>query len=157
MSRRDQIRLSEQEIRKFLDESKTVILCSNGVNGVPHPMPMWFVRDDDGAILMTTFRKSQKVQNLTRDPRVSLLVESGEQYAALRGVVFYGRVEINPDTERVLDVLERVGPRYGAGGGDGDREALRRALRGQAEKRVVLRLRPERVVSWDHAKLGGVY
>ncbi len=156
MSRRGQISLSDEEIRKFLDESKTIILCSSGQGGFSHPMPMWFVRDPDGTILMTTFRKSQKVKNLSRDPRVSLLVESGEQYAKLRGVVFYGRVEIDPDTEHVLDVLERVGPRYGTGG-DGDREAMRRALRAQAEKRVVLRLRPDRVVTWDHSKLGGVY
>ncbi len=157
MSRRGQIQLSDEEVRKFLDQSRTLILCSNGKDGVPHPMPMWFVPDDDGTLLMTTFRKSQKVKNLIRDPRVSLLVESGEHYADLKGVVLYGRVEIDPDTEHVLDVLERVGPRYGTGGGGGDRQAVRGMLRGQAQKRVVLRLRPERVVSWDHAKLGGVY
>ncbi len=156
MSRRDLIRMSDAEIRKFLDESKTVILCSLGREGLPHPMPMWFVPEPDGTMLMTTFRKSQKVRNLEREPRVSALVEAGERYAELRGVVFYGTIAIDPDTERVLDVLERVGPRYEAGGG-ADRESVRQQLRPQATKRVVLEFRPEKVVSWDHAKLAGVY
>ena len=63
-----------------------MILCSIGATGVPHPMPMWFGIEPDGAIVMTTFTKSQKIRNLERDPRVSLLVEAGEEYAELQGV-----------------------------------------------------------------------
>ncbi len=83
MSRRDQIRLSDDEIRAYLSESKTAILASNGHDGFPHTMPMWFSVDDEGAICMTTFAKSQKVKNLQRDPRCTLLVESGFEIDAL--------------------------------------------------------------------------
>ena len=69
MSRRDQIRMSYQEIRSFLAEHKTLILTSNGPGGFPHPMPMWYVLESDGAIRMTTYARSQKVENLRRDPR----------------------------------------------------------------------------------------
>ena len=64
-------------------------------------MPMWFGIEPDGAIVMTTFTKSQKIRNLERDPRVSLLVEAGEEYAELQGVVIYGEAELVPRTERV--------------------------------------------------------
>lgn len=157
-SRRDKIRMTDEETKRFLEASKTIILNSIGPEGVPHPMPMWYGLEDDGAVVMTTFAKSQKVRNLERDPRVSLLVEAGEQYDQLRGVVLYGKAELVHDTEAVLDVLSRVTERMGGGAaGDAPPEALRAALRKTAEKRVAIRVRPDRVVSWDHRKLGGVY
>lgn len=159
MSRRDQIRMTPEEIRALLEERKTVILCSIGPRGVPHPMPMWFRLDDDGAIRMTTYARSQKVKNLRRDPRVSLLVEKGERYQDLTGVVFYGTAELCDDTERVLDTLLSVSSRYEdrAAEAAGDAPSLRDAMRSQAAKRVAIRVKPERVVSWSHTKLGGVY
>ncbi len=144
--------MSSDEVHKFLAESKTIILCSNGKDGVPHPMPMWFVLDDDGTIRMTTFAKSQKILNLERDPRVSLLAEAGEEYQELRGVVLYGRAELVPDTERVIDTLIDA-----SGQGDRANQGVRDAMRGNASKRVLIRVKPERVVSWNHSKLGGVY
>lgn len=158
-SRRDAIRMSEEELRHFLESSRTIILNSIGPQGVPHPMPMWYAVDDDGSVVVTTFARSQKVRNLERDARVSLLVEAGEQYDQLRGAVLYGRAEIERDTEAVLDVLSRVSQRMerAQGRGDARPEALRDALRATAPKRVAIRVRPERVVSWDHRKLGGRY
>lgn len=156
MSRRDQIQMSDAELRAFVRGARTIILCSLAKDGFPHPMPMWFGVEDDGAIVMTTFAKSQKVRNLERDPRVSLLVEDGEEYAKLRGVVLYGRAELDGSMDAVLDVLERVTTRSGAAPA-ADPAALREALRRTAAKRVAIRIRPERIVSWDHAKLGGTY
>ena len=68
-SRRKQIELDDNEIGDYLDAQKTLIIVSNGHNGYPHPMPMWFARDDDGTIRCTTFSKSQKVLNWRRDPK----------------------------------------------------------------------------------------
>ena len=151
-SRRDLIRLSDDDVREFLRSSRTMILVSNGRDGYPHPMPMWFTVDDDGAVRMTTFRKSQKIANLRRDPRVSLLVESGEVYEQLKGVVLYGRAELVRDTEQVIDTLIDANKL-----GDRTNSEVRDAMRSNASKRVVIRVKPERIVSWDHAKLGGVY
>lgn len=156
MSRRAQIALGRDEIRRFLDERKTIIVCSIGRDGVPHPMPMWHAVEADGAVVMTTFTKSQKVRNLERDPRVSLLVEDGELYSELRGVVLYGTAEIERDPDRVVEVLTHVSARRRESAG-ADAQAMREALRAQARKRVALRIHPERVISWDHRKLGGVY
>jgi PPOX class probable F420-dependent enzyme len=156
MSRRDQIRMSEQEIKDFMADQQTIIINSIGHDGVPHPMPMWFGVEDDGSVVMTTFTKSQKIRNLERDPRCSLLVEDGTEYAKLRGVVIYGRAELIRDTGAVTDILVNVSSRS-LNASEVNREALRAAVRKTAEKRTGIRIRPEKVISWDHRKLGGVY
>ena len=158
MSRRDQITMSDDEIRRFVESKKTMTIVSNGPGGFPHPMPMWFARDPDGSIRMATYRTSQKIKNIQRDPRVSLLCESGTEYAELKGVVFYGNAELIDDFALVCDTLLRAGGR-----GEGlpkDPAAARQiqeGMRKNAEKRYVIRVKPERIVSWDHAKLGGTY
>jgi len=158
MSRREQIQMTDSEIRDFIDGSQTIILNSIGKDGVPHPMPMWFGREDDGAIVMSTFTKSQKILNLDRDPRVSLLVESGTAYSELRGVVLYGTAELLREPEQVVEVLVRVNRRSIPTGSEGpDDDAIRTAVRGTAPKRTGIRVRPDRIVSWDHSKLAGVY
>jgi PPOX class probable F420-dependent enzyme len=155
-SRREMIQMSEAEVNAFLRTHKTIIIVSNGPGGFPHPMPMWFAVDDDNTVWMTTFRKSQKVMNLRRDPRVSLLAEAGESYDQLRGVVIYGRA-------RVVDELAEVTATLLAIGGVGatlDPEARKRAESGvarTAEKRVAILIRSEKTISWDHRKLGGTY
>jgi len=157
MSRRDQIRMTEDELREFVTTAQTIVINSIGADGVPHPMPMWFGVEDDGAIVMTTFRKSQKVRNLQRDPRVSLLVEDGTVYSELRGAVLYGKAELIDDTDRVLDILSTVAMANQPEVDEKAMKAVRQGLLATAKKRVGIRIRPERVVSWDHRKLGGVY
>jgi PPOX class probable F420-dependent enzyme len=149
--------MTEGELRDFLAGARTIIINSIGPDGVPHPMPMWFGVEDDGAIVMTTFRKSQKVKNVERDPRVSLLVEDGTVYSELRGAVLYGKVELIDDTERVLDILSTVALANQADVDEAGLKAVREGLLATAKKRVGLRVRPERVVTWDHRKLGGKY
>ena len=155
-SRRDLIRMSDEEQLEFLRSHKTIIIVSNGVGGFPHPMPMWFATDDDLTVRMTTFRKSQKVLNVQRDAKVSLLVEDGEEYAELRGVVIYGTCEIVDDIQAVKETLVDI--TGGEAASDpAAREGMYKVIEGTAAKRVLLRIRPERVVSWDHTRLGGRY
>ena len=156
MSRRAQIRMTDEEVRQFLDQTKTMILCSIGKDGTPHPMPMWFGLEEDGAVIMTTFTKSQKILNLKRDPRVTLLAEAGESYSELRGVVIHGKAEIDTEVESVFATLRKVSVRMGTVPAE-DSEAIREGLRASAKKRCLIRVKPEKVVSWDHRKLGGVY
>ena len=156
MSRRDQIRMTDKEVRKFLRESKTAILCSNGVGGLPHPMPMWYVMEDDLTLRMTTYVRSQKVRNLGRDSRVAVLVESGVEYSELKGVVLYGKAEITTDLDQIIDTL-LMASRTRVGDDPAEAQAIRTGMRGNAAKRVLIRVRPDRVVSWDHSKLGGTY
>ena len=158
MSRRDQIRMTDAEQEKFLADAKTIIINSIGPGGYPHPMPMWFGVEDDGNVVMTTFTKSQKIRNIERDPRVSLLVESGTVYSELRGLVIYGKAELVRDKEQILDILAKVGVKSAGGAGNAPNpEALRQGLMATVPKRTGIRIRRARVVSWDHSKLGGVY
>lgn len=155
-SRRELIQLTEQEIGAYMVEQKTLIIISNGVDGYPHAMPMWFYADDAGCLYCSTFRKSQKVLNFRRDPKATLLVESGEEYAELKSVLVYATVEIIDDFDAVCDALVKINTK-GTQVDAAQVEALLGAVSKTAEKRVILKFHPERYVSWDHAKLGGKY
>ena len=160
MSRRDQIIMTADEVNAYLRSKLTIVINSIGRGGVPHPAPMWFAVEDDGAIVMMTFTKSQKIQNLKRDPRVTLLLEDGTVYAELRGVIFHGTVELEEDVDAVVAILAAIGRRDSgdaAGAADALSEDEQAGVRAQAKKRTAIRLRPTKVVSWDHRKLGGVY
>jgi len=136
----------------FLAGAKTLILSSIDSSGYPHSVAMWFSLID-GLVHMTTFRKSQKVVNLRRNPKVSLLAEAGSRYEELRGLMIRGRAEILEDIDLCADILADVQSRYFGSNDPSVRDVLRR----QAAKRVAIRVRAERIASWDHSKLGGVY
>lgn len=155
MSRRDQIRMDDAELAAFLDEQRTVIVATNGRDGWPHLMPLWYtVRD--GELWSWTYARSQKVRNIERDARVTLQVESGDQYHELRGVMIRATVELH----RELDVVRAFGielfERY-TGTAPLSPEVVAMIDR-QAPKRVAMRFVPSGApVTWDHRKLGGVY
>ena len=109
MSRRDQIKMSAEEAEAFLAKEMTVTCATNGRDGFPHLMPLWYVLRD-GRIWAWTYAKSQKVKNLEREPRATLQVETGLDYAELRGVMLRCDVEIHRDVDVVTDfAMELVG------------------------------------------------
>lgn len=161
MSRRDQITMSAAQVRAYLESQLTVIVISNGASGFPHPMPMHFCLYEDGAIGMTTYRKSQKVVNFRRDPRASLLVESGEDYAQLRSVLLYAETEIIDDTaataQCMRDCRAHSNAVKGVASTPEEDAAFAVTSAKRAEKRLVLRFRPISTISWDHSLLDGKY
>lgn len=155
-SRRELIQLTDAEVRNFMNSTKTLIIISNGRDGYPHPMPMWFYLDEAGCVYCTTFRKSQKVANFTRDSRATLLIESGEEYADLKSVLIYAATEVVDDFDTVCDTLVKINTR-GQVVDEARLESLLGAVSKTATKRIVLKFTPERYISWDHAKLAGKY
>ena len=155
-SRRAQVAMSPAEVSAFLEAGRTLVLVTYGPDGLPDPVPMWYVLDSSGAPVMRTYTKSQKVVNVRRDPRCAGLVEDGVTYATLRGVQLTGRLEPFEDTEEILDVLGGLAVKY-EGVAEADVPALREAARPVAAKWTGLRLVADRVASWDHGKLGGGY
>ena len=153
MSRRDQIAMDAAEQAAFLAAERTVICATHGPRGWPHLMPLWYVLRDS-RVWAWTYGASQKVKNLERDPRVTLQVETGEQYAELRGVMIEARCALHRDLETVAGVGAELAERYG--GASLTATALA-AVEAQAIKRVALEFVAERTASWDHRKLGGVY
>ena len=155
MSRRDQITLSESEQLELLGDERIAVVSSLGPRGWPHSMPMWFV-PRDGEVWIWTYAKSQKVRNLERDPRATVLVETGREYGELRGVMIEAEAEIHRDGGTVLGFAEELTLRYAEGIStvEGDAKA---ALEAQAPKRVAIHFKPVHTASWDHRKLGGTY
>ncbi len=156
MSKRDQIRMTPEEVTRFLRASRTMILVSNGAQGFPHPMPMWYAVDDDNQVYMTSFRKSQKINNLRRDPRVSLLVESGDIYQTLRGILVYTEVEWIEELEAIRDILLKISVQRGDLEENAS-EKIKAGMLNTAAKRIGMKFTPDKIITWDHAKLGGVY
>jgi PPOX class probable F420-dependent enzyme len=156
-SRRDQIRMSDDEVRRFLDEQKVVTVATVGPSGRPHLMPLWYVPQPDGTLIGWTFAKSQKAKNLERDPHATLQVEDGVEYQELRGVMLECDVEVERDTDAVTGFGMSIFGRYGPQGDDELPPEVRTMVEKQAPKRIGMRFRPTRTVSWDHRKLGGTY
>lgn len=153
--KRSLIKLTPDERARFLADGETIYLASNGEDGYPHLIAMWYAIEGD-TILMTTFRKSQKVKNLRRDPRCALLLEEGATYDKLKGVFLRGTCEIIEDEETTLATLGKVGARAARSSTPPPKAAME-AMRPQAQKRVTLVFRADKTRSWDHAKLGGAY
>jgi hypothetical protein len=157
MSRRDQIRMSDEGVLAFLDEERTVICATNGRQGWPHLMPLWFVlrptgEGDAPEVWAWTFAKSQKVRNLERDPRATLQVEAGAAYEELRGVMFECDVVVHRDVEAIRAFGLELFARYG-----GVNDDVRAMIDAQAPKRVALQFVERSRATWDHRKLGGTY
>ena len=152
-SRRGSIALTEAEQEEMLRESWTLQVASNGHKGFPHLVAMWYIVDN-GEICFTTFRKSQKVINLKRDPKITAMLEGGTAYAELRGLVIEGEAVIEDTTENTARIMALVGAKYNGipVAADTPEAALK-----VASKRVVVRLKVADIYSWDHRKLGGVY
>jgi PPOX class probable F420-dependent enzyme len=146
--------MSDEEVRAFLLEQHIVQVVTSGPNGRPHLMPLWYI-PDGFELRGWTYAKSQKAQNLERDPRATVGVDDGVAYHELRGVMMECDVELVRETERVAKIGLALFERYGPGGQLAP--AVEEMVKGQAEKRVGLHFVPTRTVSWDHGKLGGAY
>lgn len=152
MSRRDQIRMTAEEVDAFLDGRHVMNVASIGADGQPHLVAMWY-GFLEGAPAFWTYGKSQKVLNLRRDPRITCLVEAGESYGELRGVELVGVATVLDDRESVLAVGRSVYERYTGPFSDTALPALEQ----MGAKRVAVRIDVRKVVSWDHSKLAGTY
>lgn len=152
MSRRDQIRMSEAEVDAFLAGRHTMNVASVNHDGSIHLVAMWYAVID-GDPVFWTFGKSQKILNLQRDPRITLLVETGEEYAELMGVELVGQGEVITAHDDIMAIGEAVYVRY-FGEIDDD---VRPFVHASGAKRLGVRIKVDKTVSWDHRKLDGGY
>src|SRR4051812_10134170 len=130
--------MTDAEVDAFLAEQRVVMVATNGRDGFPHQMPLWYVVSD-GSLLAWTYAKAQKTRNLERDPRATLTIEAGEEYQELHGVMFKCEVELITDTDQVAEVGLAIFRKY-SGGADGElHESVREMVLKQASKRVGMR------------------
>jgi len=153
MSRRDQIKLTPEEQVGFLAQARTMALCTIDKDGYPHVVAMAYMVKD-GCIYMTSYRKAQKVMNIRRNPKVAVMVESGTAYHELKGLMIRGRCEIIDEPQEVWQIM-RQAREFQGGAPSAPADAV---VQARAQKRVALKIIPEKIASWDHSKLGpGVY
>jgi general stress protein 26 len=153
-SRREIIQMTPDEIDSYLQGRHVLNIATIGPSGHPHLVAMWYAMID-GKPAFWTFGKAQKVMNIRRDPRISALVETGEEYDELRGVEMIGTARLVEDIEGIVRIGATVAQKY-----NGDiavSEPGMEFIRGQAKKRIGVVIDVEKFVSWDHTKLGGTY
>ena len=142
--------MAPTEVEAFLAEARTLQVATINPDGTPHLVAMWYVLRD-GKLAFWTYGRSQKVQNLRRDPRISCMVEDGSpgDYGSLRGISVKGTAEVVEDREVVLQLGQDIASRY-FGGLD---EAARAGVAQTGAKRVAVIVTADRIISWDHRKL----
>lgn len=140
--------MTSDELDSFLSEERTCRVATNGTHG-PHATPLWF--HWDGSLLwLTSLTRAQRWKDLEVDPRIGVVVDAGHDYAELRGVELRGQVEPVGEIPRTGDPnleLEQVEQAFAdkyTGG-----EIIRDGRHGW------LRIRPEKISSWDFRKLPG--
>ena len=151
-SRRDQIRMSEEEQVQFIDEQKSLQVATINRDGTPHLSTLWF-DVFEGDIVFETFTKSQKIKNLERDPRISCLLEDGLEYEKLRGVQINGIAELYSDPETVHRYARGVMARNNPG----IPEEMLDAAESMSTKRTAVVIKAQRIATWDHTKLDVAY
>ncbi|MDA8277054.1 MAG: pyridoxamine 5'-phosphate oxidase family protein [Actinomycetota bacterium] len=156
MSRRDQIAMTSEEIDTFLQRRQTVSLASIDPKGKIHLVAMWY-GFYQGQVAMWTYGKSQKIVNLRSNPNVTMLIEDGDRYEELRGVEIVGTARVIEDRPSIEAIGASIFDRYVSPDIDGDVAVLREGFVKSAQKRLGIVVDVEKIVSWDHRKLQGVY
>jgi PPOX class probable F420-dependent enzyme len=148
INQRARITMTPEEIDAFLQGRRTMTIATYNHDGTIHVVAMWY-GFLDGSIAIETKAKSQKVQNLRRNPNITCMVESGIEYGELMGVELVGRGEIIDDPDQMFALGVSVFERYQGGYS----EEMRPLVEAMLNKRVVVKIHVDKVVSWDHHKL----
>ena len=149
-SRRDLIRMTEDEVAVFIEEQKSLQVACLDLDGSPHLSTLWFAVMD-GKLVFDTYTRSQKIVNLRRDPRITVLLEDGLEYNLLRGVMIKGTAALVDDGDDLHQIARTVVARNQP---DLPADLLDAAAAQLALKRTGVVVEPEKVISWDHTRLG---
>jgi PPOX class probable F420-dependent enzyme len=144
--------MSDAEVWAFVESQKNIQVATIGKDGTPHLTVLWFAMVD-GKVVLETFTKSQKVKNLERDERITVLFEDGDVYEKLRGVSIRGRAELSQEPKRVHDLHMAVLRRNT----EYDEQTLEAATSSMAGKKTAIIIHPDKIISWDHTKLNVSY
>lgn len=158
MARKD-ITMTPQEIQEFLTANTVLQVATIGADGWPHLAPMWYVMDGD-RVVFRSFTKSQKIVNLQRNPRFTVLVETGHDYSQLQGVMIKAEARLVADEDYVLSVYGGLAAKYPMINDtqmELDVAALQAAFGRFAAKNTAVIVEPIKTITWDHTKLGGAY
>ncbi|MCB1257071.1 MAG: PPOX class F420-dependent oxidoreductase [Microthrixaceae bacterium] len=148
-NQRSQIKMTDDEVREFIDQQRSATVATVSPDGVPHLVAMWYAVVD-GEIWFETKAKSQKALNIKRNPTVSFLVEDGHTYDTLRGVSIEGTAEITDDPDALWKVGVSIWERYNGPYS----EEVKPLVEFMLHNRIAVRIKAQRTRTWDHRKLG---
>lgn len=151
--------MTPEEVQEFLTANTVLQVATMGKDGWPHVAPMWYVMDGN-RVVFRSFTKSQKIVNLQRNPQLTVLVETGDDYSQLRGVMIKAAAKLVSDPEYVLSVYGGLAAKYPMINDtpmDLEGDALEAAFGRFAAKNTAVMVEPVRTITWDHTKLGGAY
>ncbi|WP_433365496.1 pyridoxamine 5'-phosphate oxidase family protein [Streptosporangium sp. CA-115845] len=146
MAGRTDLRMTDAEVQQALAvPGQRMVVATLLPDGLPHLTVVWYGFTEDRRLGFTVPAGSQKVKNLTRDPRVTVLVDAGTQHGELRGVQIAGRAVLAHDLPTKLTIHASVAARYPTKPSPDPERTMAR--------RVAVIVEPISVVSWDHRKL----
>ena len=141
------IAMSPEERDTFLASEKMCRMATVGGDGRPHTSALWFVWDG-AALWINSVVKSQRFTDVTRDPRVSVIVDGGEGFGELRGVTVEGRAETVGEVPRTGEPADELAaPELAFARKYMDRDEF--VYDGG---HAWLRITPEKITSWDFRK-----
>ena len=158
--------MSAEELSAFLGEQHTCRFATSGPDG-PHVAPVWFVWDGQ-AIWVYSLTRSQRWANVSRDPRVAVVVDDGHHYHELHGVEIEGQATIVGPVPRTgqegeaapelaeperLMAAKYFGPASLAPSGGGGSPSSGGPEMTHDGRHAWLRVTPQKMVSWDFRKL----
>src|SRR5688500_4021493 len=152
MGQREDLRMSDDEVREFVAAQRKLQFASINKDGTPHIVPInySFLGDD---IAFWADPGSQMCANIRRDPRVTVLIEDGARMEEYRAVQIRGRAEI-VDAQ---DQVQQVGDGFFRGfPAEMVPAEVKEATRRLGTERVAVVVHPDKVVSWDHRKKPGI-
>ena len=95
-----------QAERDFLHEPRFAVLGTTNEDGSAHLTVMWYVLEGD-EIMFNTAAGRKKPDNLTRDPRASLIVPDGYRFVRVDGTV-----RVNDDQTAAQADIRKLALRY---------------------------------------------
>lgn len=136
------LRLTDEELDELLTTEKVLRAGTVNDDGKPHVAPLWFIWYD-GAIWLNSLRRSRRSSDLAAGSKVALCVDTGDSYWELKGAVLYGTPLAATDDPQLPDARKAFAQKNW---GIDD-------LPPEIKSHVWLKLVPERIVSWDFAKI----
>ncbi len=135
------------DARRVYRDLPVVHVATTRADGSPHVVPLWFVWREEG-VYVSCRRDSATWRNVERDPRVALSFDRGRAWRDYAGIELLGRAEpLVPEHPALRGVMSAWYEKYRlllSGGGFRD-------YADQVESPGMLRVRAERLATWDHA------
>lgn len=141
--------MTDDEVGEFLREQKVMRLVTISPGGKPHLVAMWY-NLINGDIYFSTASNSRKARNISASNRLSIIVDAGEEFGSIKGVVINGRTEVVTDEDLISKYGELSVSKYW---GSPDNPILKRYQQMPVE-RTLFKVIPDKIRSWDYSKIG---